>query len=71
MKEIAIRLPDKAYEQLMAEASSAHISPARWIIDKLSAIVGPKPPWMSFICRAPLRSMLLVLCASSPKKHDG
>jgi hypothetical protein len=36
MKEIILHLPDNTYEQLMAEAASAHMSLEQWIIDEIS-----------------------------------
>jgi hypothetical protein len=36
MKEIILHLPDSTYEQLMAEAASAHMSLEQWIIDEIS-----------------------------------
>jgi hypothetical protein len=42
MKEIILHLPDKTYEQLMAEAESAHMSLEQWIIDEISTAARPK-----------------------------
>jgi hypothetical protein len=42
MKEIILHLPDKTYEQLMAEAASAHMSLEEWIVDEISAAASPK-----------------------------
>jgi hypothetical protein len=44
MKEVILHLPDKTYEQLMTEASSACISVEQWIINEISTATGPKAP---------------------------
>jgi hypothetical protein len=41
MKEIILHLPDRTYEQLMAEASSAHMSVEQWIINEISTATSP------------------------------
>jgi hypothetical protein len=35
MKEVLLTLPEKTYEQLVADAASAHKSPEQWIMDRL------------------------------------
>jgi hypothetical protein len=35
MKEVILTLPDKTYEQLVADAASAQKSPEQWIMDRL------------------------------------
>jgi hypothetical protein len=42
MKEIISHLPDKTYEQLMAEAASARMSLEHWIVDEISTAASPK-----------------------------
>jgi hypothetical protein len=43
MKEIILHLPDKTYEQLMAEAASARLSLEQWIVEEISIAASPKP----------------------------
>jgi hypothetical protein len=42
MKETILHLPDKTYEQLMAEASSARMLVEQWIINETSTATSPK-----------------------------
>ena len=42
MKEIILHLPDKTYEQLMAEAASARMSLEQWIVEEISTAASPK-----------------------------
>jgi hypothetical protein len=42
MKEIILHLPDKPYEQLMAEAAAARMSLEQWIVDEVSTAASPK-----------------------------
>jgi hypothetical protein len=44
MKEIILHLPDTTYEQIAAEAGSAHKSPEQWILDRLFAEPSPSAP---------------------------
>jgi hypothetical protein len=42
MKKIILHLPDKPYEQLMAEAAAASMSLEQWIVDEVSTAASPK-----------------------------
>jgi hypothetical protein len=35
MKEVVLTLPDKIYERIVVDATSAHKSPEQWILDRL------------------------------------
>jgi hypothetical protein len=44
MKQIILHLSDTTYEQIAAEAGSAHKSPEQWILDRLFAEPSPSAP---------------------------